>query len=84
MIPLLINQPNVMYNYIGQYEYVICIKFFRHCMTRSKQIHEKQYSNFTESNKQHNILIGHIKSQILLKMTLKHFCFGGVQVTDYS
>jgi hypothetical protein len=43
-------------------------------MAHSKHIHEKQYSNFTESNKQHNILIGHIKSQILLKMTLKHFC----------
>jgi hypothetical protein len=75
MIPLLINQSNVMYNYIGQYEYVICRKFFRQCMTHSKQIHEKQYSNFTESNKQHNILIGHIKSNIV-KNNVKTFFLG--------
>jgi hypothetical protein len=45
-------------------------------MTHSKQIHEKQYSNFTESNKQHNILIGHIKSNIV-KNNVKTFFWGG-------
>jgi hypothetical protein len=51
-------------------------------MTHSKYIHEKQYSNFTESNKQQNIWIGHIKSQILLEITLKQLL--GVPVPDYS